>query len=59
LSDPIPSALLDIITEKKSAMMPALKGKMKDAADTSGSNVIDIMEALRRSLAPPGRNRAS
>ena len=60
VSDPVQSALLDIIAEKKKALRPARKGKAKVANDKSESNVIDIMEALRRSLAPRGgKQRAS
>ncbi|MGO4407936.1 Ku protein [Bosea sp. RAF48] len=56
VSDPVQTALLDIIAEKKKAMKPARKGK-KGAKDTSESNVIDIMEALRASLAASGKKK--
>lgn len=57
MSDPVQEALLDIIAEKKKAMKPSRKGKKKDPDGSSGSNVIDIMEALRASLAAGGKSK--
>ncbi|KRE08156.1 Ku protein [Bosea sp. Root670] len=57
VSDPVQSALLDIIAEKKKALRPTRKGKAKQVDGESESNVIDIMEALRRSLQPRGKTK--
>jgi len=51
VTDPVQDALLDIIAKKKKALRPAKKGKTKGDERPSGGNVIDIMEALRKSLA--------
>lgn len=59
VSDPVQDALLDIIAEKKKALKPSRKAKAKDDGARSGANAIDIMEALRKSLAPAERKRAS
>lgn len=57
VSDPVQDALLDIIAEKKKAMKPSRNCKKKDPDGSSGSNVIDIMEALRASLAAGGNSK--
>jgi len=51
VSDPVQDALLDIIAKKKKALRPSKKGKTKGDERPSGGNVIDIMDALRKSLA--------
>ena len=51
VSDPVQDALLDIIARKKKALKPSRKGKAKGDARVSDDNVIDIMDALRKSLA--------
>lgn len=50
VSDPIQESLLRIIAEKKKALKPrkAVKGKSGDAAPKS--NVVNIMDALRKSV---------
>jgi DNA end-binding protein Ku len=51
VSDPIQESLLKIIAEKKKALKPAkkvAKGK-QDAAQAS--NVVNIMDALKKSVA--------
>ncbi|MEI5668906.1 Ku protein [Bosea sp. CCNWLW174] len=60
VADPVQTALLDIIAAKKKALKPSRIGKAKKGDGPSESNVIDIMEALRQSLAPRGaKTRAS
>jgi DNA end-binding protein Ku len=55
VSDPIQEALLAIIAEKKKALKPAKKAKAKaEAAPTS--NIVDIMAALKQSLAAERKN---
>jgi DNA end-binding protein Ku len=51
VSDPVQDALLDIIATKKKALRPSKKGKTNGDDRPSGGNVIDIMDALRKSLA--------
>lgn len=51
VSDPVQEALLDIIAKKKKALKPSRKGKATGEDRPSGGNVIDIMDALRKSLA--------
>lgn len=50
VSDPIQEALLALIEEKKKALKPrkTTKGKKPEAA--SASNVVNIMDALRKSV---------
>ena len=59
VSDPVQDALLDIIAKKKKALRASKKGKTKGAERQSGGNVIDIMDALRKSLAGEKGKRAS
>ncbi len=59
VSDPVQDALLDIIAKKKKALKPSKKGKGKGEERPSGGNVIDIMDALRKSLAGEKGKRAS
>lgn len=57
VSDPIQEALLSIIAEKKKALKPAKKSRAKaDGAPPKG-NVINIMDALRQSLADENKRR--
>jgi DNA end-binding protein Ku len=51
VSDPIQEALLKIIDEKKKALKPKKLAKGKKAEAAAESNVVDIMEALRKSVA--------
>ena len=57
VSDPVQDALLDIIAKKKKALKPSRKGKTKGEDRPSGGNVIDIMDALRKSLAAGGKGK--
>jgi DNA end-binding protein Ku len=50
VSDPIQDALLALIEEKKRALKPEKKTKSKKGKDTPSSNVINIMDVLRKSL---------
>ena len=60
VSDPVQDALLDIIAKKKKALRPSKKGKTKGDERPSGGKVINIMDALRKSLAAgEKRKRAS
>ena len=58
-SDPVQSKLLDIIvTEKRQIKEPAMaKSKGKSRAEPAPSNVINIMDALRKSLDAENRSR--
>lgn len=50
VSDPIQESLLQLIAEKKKAMKPAKKSA-KGKQEAAPSNVVNIMDALRKSLA--------
>ncbi|MGO7420256.1 Ku protein, partial [Rhizobium ruizarguesonis] len=56
-ADPIQDALLKLIEEKKKLLKPkkAVKGKKEQAAPAS--NVVNIMDALRKSLEADLKNR--
>lgn len=57
VSDPIQESLLALIAEKKKALRPRKKtGKSKDVA-APASNVVNIMDALRKSLADELKTR--
>jgi DNA end-binding protein Ku len=57
VSDPIQESLLKLIEEKKKALKPKKKtAKAKDAA-APASNVINIMDALRKSVADELKSR--
>lgn len=58
VSDPIQESLLKLIAEKKKSLKPrkATKGKKAESAETK-SNVINIMDALRKSLADELKSR--
>src|SRR5271157_5123810 len=53
--DPVPERLIDIINEKKKG---APRAKAKPEPAPAPSNVINIMDALRRSVAAEGRSSA-
>ncbi len=57
VSDPVQDALLNIIAEKKKALKPSRNGKAKGGERPSGGNVIDIMDALRKSLAAGAKGK--
>ncbi|MGF9567769.1 Ku protein [Neorhizobium sp. BT27B] len=57
VSDPIQESLLALIAEKKKALRPRKKtGKSKDVA-APASNVVNIMDALRKSVADKLKTR--
>ncbi len=60
VSDPIEESLLKLIAEKKKALKPkkATKGKKSEVAEPK-SNVINIMDALRKSVANELKSRKS
>jgi DNA end-binding protein Ku len=57
VSDPIQETLLSIIDKKKKALKPSKKSKAKEADAPVRSNVVDIMSALKQSLAAEARGR--
>ncbi|RAS00305.1 hypothetical protein [Ensifer adhaerens] len=59
VSDPVQDALLDIIAKKKKGLRPLKKGKAQEETGAAGSNVINIMDALRKSLAASGNGKRS
>jgi DNA end-binding protein Ku len=56
VSDPIQEALLSIIAAKKKALKPSKKGKAKAEDPPARGNVVDIMSALKQSLAAESRS---
>jgi DNA end-binding protein Ku len=56
VQDPVQSRLLELIEEKKKGMR--LRPREKPKAEPAPSNVVDIMDALRRSIAA-GRRKGS
>ena len=50
VNDPVQDRLLDLIASKKKGRKPAAKAKSKPEADETPSNVINIMDALRKSI---------
>lgn len=55
VEDPVQESLLSMIAEAKRALKPAKKGKAPPSpAAPSGSNVINIMDTLRRSIQANG-----
>jgi len=50
VSDPIQESLLQLIAEKKKAIKPAKKSFSKSLPSTAQSNVVNIQDALRKSL---------
>ncbi|PVE50663.1 Ku protein [Rhizobium rhizogenes] len=57
VSDPIQESLLNLIEEKKKALKP--KKKTAKTKDAPASNVINIMDALRKSVADELKSRKS
>ncbi|MGR9179348.1 non-homologous end joining protein Ku (plasmid) [Rhizobium leguminosarum] len=51
VSDPIQESLLKVIAEKKKALKPAKKAAKGKPDATQGSNVVNIMDALKKSVA--------
>jgi DNA end-binding protein Ku len=54
VSDPVQARLLDIIAEKKKGKKRRAREK-PEAEQPSPSNVIDIMDALRKSISTEGK----
>jgi len=55
VEDPVQESLLAMIAEKKKALKPAKKGKPAPSPATQpGSNIINIMDTLRRSIEANG-----
>jgi DNA end-binding protein Ku len=55
--DPVQDRLLDIIAEKKKTLKKPTKTKVKTPASSpAASNVINIMDALKKSVAAESRN---
>lgn len=50
VSDPIQESLLKLIAEKKKQLKPKKPAKGKKAEDAPASNVVNIMDALRKSV---------
>jgi len=50
VSDPIQESLLKLIAEKKKQLKPRKPAKGKKAEDAPASNVVNIMDALRKSV---------
>ncbi|MFN7093056.1 MAG: Ku protein [Allorhizobium sp.] len=59
VSDPIQEALLSIIAEKKKALKSVRRAKSKPDDAPAHSNVVDIMSALKQSLAAEAKTRKS
>lgn len=60
VSDPIQESLLKLIAEKKKALKPKKSAKGKKTEDAAPrSNVINIMDALKKSVATELKNRKS
>ena len=57
VNDPVQDRLLDIIADKKKGKKPAPRPKPQTPAAEAG-NVIDIMSALKKSLADEGKRRS-
>jgi DNA end-binding protein Ku len=51
VTDPIQTSLLKLIDEKKAALTPRKTTKGKKEAAAPASNVVNIMDALRKSVA--------
>ena len=56
VSDPVQEALLTLIAEKKKSLKPAKRRTTKEDAPRQG-NVVNIMDALKKSLAEEARSR--
>jgi DNA end-binding protein Ku len=57
VSDPIQESLLKLIEEKKKALKPKKKAAKAKDASAPTSNVINIMDALRKSVADELKSR--
>jgi DNA end-binding protein Ku len=57
VSDPIQDALLALIAEKKRALKPAKKSAKGKEATAPASNLVNIMDALRKSVANELKSR--
>lgn len=57
VSDPIQESLLKLIAQKKKAKKPAKGTPKSKARETDKSNVIDIMDALKKSVAKELKSR--
>jgi DNA end-binding protein Ku len=57
VSDPIQESLLALIDEKKKALKPRKKSAKSEEAAAPASNVINIMDALRKSVADELKSR--
>lgn len=57
VSDPIQESLLKLIDQKKKAKKPAKRAPKSKARETDKSNVIDIMDALKKSVANELKSR--
>ncbi|WP_159952406.1 Ku protein [Rhizobium sp. 18065] len=55
VADPVQDKLLDIIYAKKKALKKSAKSKAKSPAPTPPSNVVNIMDALKKSVAAANR----
>lgn len=58
VSDPVQEKLLDIISAKKKKRKRPAKAKAKPEAEEKPSNVINIMDALRKSVASEKKGKA-
>lgn len=59
VTDPVQERLLELIAEKKKALKPKASSKKKVVAEPTGSNVINIMDTLRKSLEASKSRKAS
>jgi DNA end-binding protein Ku len=60
VSDPVQESLLKLIAQKKRALKPKKSAKSRKAEDAKpASNVINIMDALKKSVANELKNRKS
>ncbi len=57
VSDPIQESLLKLIAEKKKALKPAKKSAKAKNIPSQSSNVVNIMDALKKSLSDELKNR--
>ncbi|WP_049735293.1 Ku protein [Rhizobium ecuadorense] len=55
VADPVQERLLDIISAKKKTLKKPAKAKGKPAASTPANNVVNIMDALKKSVAAEKR----
>ena len=55
VADPVQKKLLEIIADKKKTLKKPIKGKAKPQPSSTGSNVVNIMDALKKSVAAEKR----